>query len=286
MSPTPFQIKEVATSDIRKKHHVSYAILPGGLKIEFVEQGQRSGTMLLLLHAITDSWRSFEPVLPHFPSAWHVIAMSQRGHGGSDKPAGPYGTRDFAADAVALIRALELPPVVAVGHSMGAANAMRLAIDHPDHVRGVVAAGAFASFGDKPDLQVFVRDQVAPLTDPIPRELAYHFQRDTLARATAPGLLETMTGESLRAPAHVWRQAFARLMDDDFKDDLPRLAVPTLMVQGSADAFVPAADTEHLLRTLQRAQASVWSGAGHAMHWEEPARFAAEVADFVTTLDA
>ncbi len=273
-------------------HHTSLAPrtarqqLPNGPALEFVEQGPRGGTTLLLLHGITDSWRSFEAVLPHLPAQWHVLALTQRGHGGSDKPAGGYRTRDFAADAAAFACALGLPPLVVVGHSMGAANAMRLAIDHPALVRGLVAAGAFASFGDKAELVNFVRSAIQPLADPIPRELAQAFQQDTLARPVAPGLLETAVDESLRVPAWVWREAFTGLLQDDFGAELSRIAAPTLLVQGDADAFVPAADTGRLLRQLPQARASVWQGAGHALHWEEPARFADELVRFVRGLQA
>lgn len=260
--------------------------LASGIELEYVEQGPRGGPTLLLLHGITDSWCSFEPVLPHLPAHWHVLALTQRGHGGSDKPAGGYGTRDFAADAAAFAQALGLPPLVVVGHSMGSANAMRLAIDHPERVRGVVAAGAFASFGDKAELVDFVRGSIEPLRDPIARELALAFQQDTLARPVPPQLLRTVVDESLRVPAFVWRAAFTGLLQDDFASELPRITVPTLLVQGSADAFVPAADTERLLRVLPQARASVWAGAGHAMHWEEPARFADELRRFVQGLVA
>lgn len=260
--------------------------LGNGLQLEYVEQGPRGGPTLLLLHGITDSWRSFEPLLPHLPADWHVLALSQRGHGGSDKPVGAYRTRDFAADAAAFAQALGLPPLVVVGHSMGATNAMRLAIDHPALVRGLVGAGAFASFGDKTELKHFISTEIAPLADPIPRALAQAFQLDTLARPVAPGLLDTAIDESLRVPAHVWREAFAQLLRDDFVSELPRIGAPTLLVQGSADAFVPAADTDRLLQQLPHARASVWPGAGHAMHWEEPARFAAELMHFVRALQA
>ncbi len=135
------------TQDIRLRS----VALPGGPVLECVERGTPGGVPVLCLHGITDSWRSFEPVLPSLPAEWHLIALSQRGHGGSDRPAAAYGTRDFAADAAALIQTRGLPPVVVVGHSMGAANALRLAMERPEAVRGVVAAGAFASFDDKPD---------------------------------------------------------------------------------------------------------------------------------------
>ena len=39
---------------------------------------------MLLLHGVSDSWRSFEPVLPHLPASLHAFALSQRGHGDSD----------------------------------------------------------------------------------------------------------------------------------------------------------------------------------------------------------
>lgn len=259
--------------------------LDSGPQLEYLEHGPRGGPTLLLLHGITDSWRSFEPVLPNLPAHWHVLALTQRGHGGSDKPVGTYRTREFADDAAAFVRALALPPVVVVGHSMGAANAMRMAIDHPTLVRGLVAAGAFASFGDKPDLVDFVRSIIEPLTDPVPRDLAQAFQQDTLARPVAPGLLDTAVNESVRVPAHVWRAAFAALFEDDFSSELNRIAVPALLVQGHADAFVPESDTQRLLQAMPHARASVWAGAGHAMHWEDPARFAEELARFVAGLE-
>jgi non-heme chloroperoxidase len=185
--------------------------LPGRPTLEVAEQGPPGGPTLLMLHGITDSWRSFEPVLPWLPPHWHVLSITQRGHGGSDAGSS-YRTRDFAADAAALVAALGLPPVVVVGHSMGATNALRMAIDHPQHVQAVVAAGAFASFGDKPGLVDFVHDQVMGLQDPVPRDLAAAFQGDCLAGPVAPGLFDTMVDECLRTPAATWRAAFTGLL--------------------------------------------------------------------------
>jgi pimeloyl-ACP methyl ester carboxylesterase len=235
-----------------------------------------------MLHGITDSWRSFEPVLPHLPPEQHAIALTQRGHGGSDKPAGGYRTRDFAADAAAVIRALGLDNVIVVGHSMGATNALRLAIDHPALVRGVVAAGTFASFADKHDLAAWVAQSIAPLADPVPHALARQFQLDTIAGPVAPGLIEMATAESLRVPATVWRAAFAGLLDDEVSAELHRVAAPVLLVWGEADAFVPPADTRRLQRTLPDVKLASWPGIGHAVHWERPERFARELTRWVS----
>lgn len=260
--------------------------LVGGPRLEVARQGPRGGLPVLMLHGITDSWRSFEPVLPWLPADWQVIVPSQRGHGGSAAGAS-YRTRDFAEDAAALLLRLGIrEPALVVGHSMGSSNAFRMAIDHPQAVRAVVGAGAFAGYADKPDLVAFRQAAIDPLTDPVPCELARDFQAGTIAAPVAPGLLEAMTQESLKVPAAVWRAAFAGLFEDDFKADLGRVRCPALLLWGEADAFVPRSDQHHLAQALPAARIAAWAGAGHALHWEQPQRFALELARFVEDLDA
>jgi len=273
------------------RHRVAHLTLPYGTRLEFAEQGPAPGpgvTSVLLLHGITDSWRSFEPVLPHLPADWHVVSLSQRGHGGSDAHPAGYRTRDFAADAAAFIEARGMAPALVVGHSMGAANAMRLAIDRPELVRGLVGLGAFASFTDKPPLVEFVRTTIATLGDEVPRELADSFQRETVFGASAPGLVETMVDECLRTPAAVWRQAFAGLLEDDFSADLGRIAAPVLLAWGAQDSFVPESDAVRIVRAVRagggQAELAVCAAAGHALHWEQPDRVARDLVRFAARL--
>src|SRR3712207_1718349 len=126
--------------------------LPSGIGLPYAEQGDPSGIPVLLLHGISDPWRSFEPVLPHLPGSIHAIAPSQRGHGDADRPATGYQPRQLAADMAALMDALGLGAAVVVGHSMGGTVAQRLAIDHPRRVLGLVLVGAVTTWRDHPDL--------------------------------------------------------------------------------------------------------------------------------------
>jgi non-heme chloroperoxidase len=263
---------------------LSHLRLRNGLQFEYAEQGPRGGPTVLMLHGITDSWRSFEPVLPLLPAHWHVLALSQRGHGGSDKTPRQHRSEDFAADAAAFARALDLAPMIVVGHSMGAANALRLALDAPELVQGLVLAGAFARFSDKEALRAFYREEIEPLVDPVPPALARAFQLDTVAQPLAPGLIDAMVDESLRVPAHVWRAAFAALFDDHFSSELQRIEAPTLIAWGDTDAFVPAEDTAALSTAIAHSRVSVYAGTGHALHWEQPARFARELVAFAARL--
>src|SRR5688572_10637627 len=139
--------------------------LPHGLTLPCVEQGDPRGLPVLFLHGVTDSWRSFEHMLPHLPYGIRALALSQRGHGDACRPAAGYRTRDFAADIAAFVETLDLGPCVVVGHSMGSTHALRFAIDHPHLVRGLVLAACFASYRSNPAV-VDLCEQIARFGDP------------------------------------------------------------------------------------------------------------------------
>jgi pimeloyl-ACP methyl ester carboxylesterase len=253
--------------------------LSTGVTLPYVEQGDPSGIPVLLFHGVTDSFHSFDLVLPHFSPRIRAFAVTQRGHGDADKPERGYRAADFAADVPAFLDAVGLASAVVVGHSMGGTNAQRFAIDHPRHVRGLVLAGSFAGYRDKPDFVEFTRE-VAALSDPIDPGFAREFQETTLARPVAPEYLDLIVRESLKVPARVWRATFAAFLDDECTAELGRIAAPTLALWGSRDAFASRADQDALLAAIPGARLIVYEGAGHALHWEEPKRFAADVEAF------
>lgn len=260
--------------------------LPGRVRLEVAQQGSRSGLPVIALHGSTDSWRSFEPLLPHLEPDLHLIAPTQRGHGDSEKPDAGYRPADFAADIVALMDAMNLRRAVLVGHSMGSVNALRCAIDHPSRVSGLVLAGSMPWFGRAPEVRAFHREQIEPLVDPVPEAFARAFQEGTLAQPIEPALLERFVAESLKVPARVWRDIFAGFMGDDFSARLREIDTPTLIVWGRRDAFCSADDQRALLHLIRGARLQEYAAAGHAMHWEEPQRFARELNRFVHSVAA
>jgi non-heme chloroperoxidase len=262
------------------KTDVKSVELPGGLMLSYAEQGDRPGIPVVLLHGVTDSWRSFEPVLPYLPVSLHAFALSQRGHGDSGRPAS-YHTHDFARDVVEFMDALGISRAVVVGHSMGSTNAMRLAIEAPGRVMGLVLVGAFASYRANGGLTEFWQSSVSHLTDPISPSFVREFQESTLAQSVSETFFQTVVEESLKPPARVWRASFDGFFEDACVGELDRIRAPTLLVWGTHDSLPTRKDQDELLAAIPDSRLIVYEDAGHALHWEEPERFARDLVAFV-----
>ncbi len=253
--------------------------LPGRVTLDVFEQGDPDGTPLVLLHGLSDSWHSWERLFPHFPASVRVIAVSQRGHGDSERPGSGYGTRDFAGDIAALLDSFGLADAVIAGHSMGSTVARRFAVDHPGRARGLALLGSFAGFADRPDLIEF-GEAAAALTDPIPRDFMREFQESTLVQPIPEAFLQLVIDESCKVPASVFAQSLGGLIGDDVARDVARITAPAVILWGDQDAYCPRADQDVLLGALPGSRLSVFEGAGHAFHWEQPERAAKEIAAF------
>jgi pimeloyl-ACP methyl ester carboxylesterase len=258
--------------------------LPAGVVLPFAEQGDRTGLPVILLHGYTDSWRSFERVLPHMPRSLHVLAPSQRGHGDASRPAGGYRLEDFAGDLAAFMDALGLGRALIVGHSMGASVAQRFAIDHPSRVAGLALAGAFKSFRALPGAHA-LRSSVEHLRDPIDPGFALEFQQSTVAQPIDQAFLELMVAESCKVPARIWRAALAGLIAADLSAELGRIAAPTLLAWGDQDAIAPRNEQRALTAALSAPRLVTYRGVGHGPHWEVPVRVAADLANFAAEIE-
>ena len=265
---------------------IKTASLSNGVRLEYVEQGDPAGVPVVFLHGATDSWRSFEPVLPHLPSWMRAIAVSQRGHGGSSRPGAGYRFADFAADLNLFLDRLNIRAALIVGHSMGSYVAQRFAIDHPERVVGLVLVGSFAALRGNPVCEELWNSTISKLDDHVDRSFIVEFQKSTLARPVPSAFLDTVVDESARVPVHVWRATFGHFLEADFSSELPRITAPTFIVWGDQDAIFLRRDQEALLTAIPGSRLLVYPGAGHALHWEDPLRFTSDLIAFATEVQS
>ncbi|MGH7497003.1 MAG: alpha/beta fold hydrolase [bacterium] len=280
--PESAEVLDEKTADVTGT--IQSIALPSRVKLQYVEQGDPSGVPVLLLHGYTDSWRSFELVLPFLPMSIHAYALSQRGHGDSERPVSGYHPYDFAADVAAFMDARKIARAVIVGHSMGSYVAQCFAMEYPDRTLGVVLAASFTTLQGDAGIQEFWNTAVSKLADPIDPSFALEFQKSTLAVPVPQNFLDTVVQESLKVPAHVWKAALKGLMESDLSRGLGKIKAPTLIVWGDKDTYFLRDHQDALAAGIAGSQLVIYHGVGHGIHWEDPRRFAADLVAFAERL--
>ena len=256
------------------------AQLPGGIRIRYAERGPADGPAIVMLHGYSDSWFSFSRVIPLLPDTMRVIAIDQRGHGDSGRPADGYSMDDFARDVIQLMDALKIERSIVVGHSMGSFVGRRVAALAPGRVAGLVLVGA----GIRADNEAVksLRAPVDGLTDPVDPAFVREFQMSTIARPVPSAFMERANSESHKLSAAVWKQVLTGILE--YKAAEPAIKSPTLVLGGDKDAIFPVADQEGVARAISGASITLVPGVGHTLHWEDPERFAKELVAFVARL--
>ncbi len=251
--------------------------LASGVRLDYAARGE--GPAVILLHGYSDSLHSFDLLAPHLPRGVRIIALSMRGHGGSDRPHA-YDMDAFADDVAAFMDALALERAILVGHSLGSSVALATGARHPRRIAGLALMGAFANYSDN-ELVRDLADEVATLRDPVDPEFVRAFQLSTLAQPPPPEFLEAAIAESRRLPARVWRGVAEGFMAFDPLAAAARCNAPALILWGERKELVPRADGDTLAAALGGAEFVALDGLGHALHWEDSEAVARPLRAFI-----
>ena len=244
--------------------------LSTGLRVHYAEQGDREGEAIVLLHAYVDSWFSYSRMLPLLSPSYHAFAPDQRGHGDSDKPQCCYTADDYAADVEAFMDAVGIEKATLVGDSSGGLIAQRVALDYPHRVSRLVLIGSPSTLVNNEAVMEFGKEMLT-LEDPISPEFVREFVLGTIHHPVPEEFLERVVSESLKVPAHVWRDYYQGVVLT--VDDTPRLSeisTPTLILWGEEDALLPREEQEWRAAAIPNATLRVYPETGHLAHWVRP----------------
>lgn len=268
----------------------------GRLRWHVQLMGPPHAPVLLLLHgtgAATHSWRALAPLLA---TEFRVVAPDLPGHGfTTGRPVGGLAMPAMARATGDLMRALALDPAAIVGHSAGAAIAIRMALDGHAAPRAII--GLDAALLPFPGLAAVLFPSLARLlfVNPlaphlfarmarIPGETARFLARSTGSRIDAEGIT---CYERLFATAGHCAGAITMMADWDLAAlarDLPRLTIPLRLLHGDADAAIPLANARQAAAMVGDGQLVALPGLGHLAHEEKPGEIAALIGDSVRTI--
>ena len=253
--------------------------LPNGVTLRYVERGSASGNPIILLHGATDSWFSYSLVLDQLAQHGRVIAVSLRGHGGSDSPAGSYAPATAAGDVVAFMDALGIRRATVIGHSMGSFVAQHVAAGVPQRVTRLVLIASAANSANK--VVGEMNAAVKSFSDSVPLKFIEEFQQGSVYRPVPDEFMTTAIDVSRRVPLHVWRGVFAGLAAPETAAALDRITSPTLILWGEHDSVFARSDQVALAAGIKGATLVVYPETGHTPQWERTEWVVRDVVKFV-----
>jgi magnesium chelatase accessory protein len=243
------------------------------------------GPPLLLLHgtgAATHSWRSLMPILAR---QFAVIAPDLPGHGFTrSPPSHRLSLPGMAADVSQLLRALDVKPEIAVGHSAGAAILTRMCLDEKIAPWLLVSLnGAFMPFGGVANQLLSPLAQLLVMNPLVPRLFAWQASNagavERLIRNTGSSIDPqgiALYGRLVRSPAHVAAalQMMANWRLQPLLHDLPRLKAKVLLVAADNDRSISPDVARQVCEIAPRAAIEHLPGLGHLAHEEQPQQIA------------
>jgi 3-oxoadipate enol-lactonase len=231
------------------------------------------GQPILFIHGLGSSSRDWELQVPVFAKHYRVVTFDLRGHGQSDKPAGPYTMSLLAGDAAALIEGLGLAPAHVVGISLGGMIALQLAVSASDLVRSLTVVNAGPEFvvrTMKERLMVFQRQAIVRL-------LGMQKMGEVLSKRLFP---EPGQEEIRRLFVERWaendprayQEAMRALVGWSVTDKLSTIQCPTLVIAADHD-YTPVAVKEAYVARMPHAELVVINDSRHATPVERPEQF-------------
>lgn len=272
-----------------------------GHRVAYRVAGDPSLPVVVLLHGLTSSSATWEPVMPALAQRAHVIAPDLVGHGSSDKPRGDYSLGSFASSLRDLLERLGHTSATVVGHSFGGGVALQFAYQFPEYTGrlGLVASGGLGR-----EVSWVLRAAALPGAELVLPVIAHHRVADAgaaLSRLFAwlpvrasPSVQEAVRGYASLADLPT-RTAFVHTLRSVIEPGGQRVSAqdrlylstgrPTLLVWGELDSIIPVSHARAAHDAIPGSRLEVFEQARHFPHQDEPERFARVMLDFLASTE-
>ena len=274
---------------------MGYVKTRDGAEIFYKDWGPTDGPPVVLSHGWplnADSWEAQMLFLAE--RGYRCVAHDRRGHGRSTQTWGGNEMDTYADDLAAVIEALDLRDVTLIGFSTGGGEVARYIGRHgTDRVRAAVLVSAVPPFMLKTDdnpggvpIEVFDEVRAGSIADrsQLYRDLADgpFFGNNRPGASVSQGTRDAFWRQGLQAGHRNAYECIAAFSATDFRADLARFDVPTLVVHGDDDQVVPfAVGGQASAALIDGAQLKVYSGAPHGITDTHKEQLGADLLEFL-----
>ncbi len=256
-------------------------IKANGITINYQIDGAEGAPWLVFSNSLATSIAMWDEQAAALKNSFRVLRYDQRGHGGTEAPAGRYPFDTLLADAVALLDALGIKKAHFAGLSMGGATALGLAERHPERFHRIIVCDSPCRSTPQSSQQWEERIAIAQqqgIEALVESTVARWFPAETLAKN--PPHVDKVRAMVRATPVNGFIGCAAALATHDYATAVATVKLPVLFLVGEKDGAAPAA-MRKLHEQLNGSRFVELPGAGHISNMERPAEFTRAVRDFL-----
>ena len=252
-----------------------------GININYQIDGPDGAPWIVFSNSLATSITMWDEQAAALKNSYRVLRYDQRGHGGTDAPAGRYAFDTLLADAVALLDVLSIKKAHFAGLSMGGATALGLAERHPDRFESIIVCNSPCQSTPQSSQQweeriaVAQKQGIAALVEPT---VSRWFPPEILTKN--PPHVDKVRAMIRATPVNGFIGCAAALADHDYATAIAGVRCPALFLVGEKDAPAPAMRKLH--ERLPGSRYVELPGAGHISNMDRPAEFSRAVVDFLS----
>ena len=236
-----------------------------GIEINYRDEG--TGFPIILIHGLSDTLMLWNPLIPELSGHYRIVTMDIRGHGYSGKPAGPYSIQMFSEDLREFLDKLQIPKAHFLGLSMGGSIAQQFTLDYPERVCSLTLLSSFYGH-DSVLLGIFGKLKKALSENGL---AAFYDEAIKLVVSREFASAHAKEIEEMKK-AFVKINSQTALLDAidacskfDVSGRISQVSVPTLILSGSEDVFVPPYLAGKIHQAVKGSEWHNLTGVGHNM---------------------
>lgn len=273
---------------------ISHFVHRNGLRLHHLDWGNSGGQPIVLLHGIRLHAHCWNDFARRFAGEYHVLALDARGHGDSGwSGTGDYHLHTYYEDLCAVMDALDLPPVILAGHSLGARTSMLYTHLHGERVAKLVLVDMGAGLPGVIERQDFSRvTETPPPRDFGSLDEAKDYLGGILKLAPAEMIDESVIhGMRQREDGrYVWKydpqlggrpQPMPGKREWDLWEAVKTIACPTLLLRGQNSMVVTPEIGARMSAEMTDFRQEEIANAGHALFTDQPLAFAESMRGFL-----
>ena len=258
-----------------------------GVGINYLMEGPAGAPVITMSHSLVTDLGMWAEQAAAFRDRYRVLRFDTRGHGLSDAPEGPYSLEDLAADAKALLDALDIAQTHFVGLSMGGMIGQTLALNYPEALLSLTLCDTASRM--PPAAAAAWSERIgAARTQGLESQVAPSIERwFTPEFVAADGATIAGIEAMIRAtPVAGFIGCCAAISGLDFTARLDGITAPTLVVVGEDDPGTPVEVARVIHDGIAGSDLVIIKSARHLSNVEQPGPFNAALAAFLDRVEA